>query len=214
MALATYADLQDAIAGYLARNDLTARIPDFIALTEAKLNRSLFVPQMEQRSTATVDTNSDEPEFISLPSDFQSMRSVRLNGVSGKPRLEYLSKTQLDDYRYSIENPTGQPLYFAIVGSEMELAPTPNDAYTIEMMYRKLIPALSNTTSSNWLLTFAPDLYLYGSLMEAEPYMKNDERVQLWASAFSTVLDGLNLFGARQAVDAGPSTISLPGVTP
>ena len=213
MALSTYTDLKATIASYLARDDLTSVIPDFITLAEAKFNRALFVPQMEQRSTATVDTTSTEPEFVSLPGDFQTMRAVRLNGVTGKPRLSYLSKTQLDDYRYGIDNVTDQPAYFTIIGSEMELAPTPNDAFTLEMTYRKnLSPLASNST--NWLLTNHPDAYLYGSLMESEPYMKNDQRVQLWAAALSTVIGDINLLGARQSIDAGPSTIWLPGVTP
>ncbi len=83
-----YTSLQTAVTEYLARNQdstLIARIPTFIQLAEAKFNRQLFVRQMEQRATALVNLSSSEPEFISLPSDFQSMRRVRLSSVSGKP---------------------------------------------------------------------------------------------------------------------------------
>lgn len=213
MAISTYAELQAAAANWLARDDLTARIPEFITLCEAKLNRLLFVPQMETRSTTTVDTSDTEPEFISLPSDFQTMRRVRLSGVAGKPRLSFLTQTQLDDYRYSIDNVTDRPIYFTIMGSEMELAPTPNEDYELEMVYRKNIPALASN-STNWLLTLAPDIYLYGTLLEAMPLIKDDGRVQLWASAFSQVLDDLNNLGFRQSFDSGPSSVTLPGVVP
>jgi len=213
VAISTYTELLAAGANWLARDDLTSRIPEFVTLCEAKLNRLLFVPQMETRSTSAVDTTDDEPEFISLPSDFQTMRRVRLSGVTGKPRLSFMTQTQLDDYRYSIDNVTDQPVYFTIMGSEMELAPTPNEDYALEMVYRKNIPALASN-STNWLLTLAPDIYLYGTLLEAMPFIKDDARVSLWASAFSTVLDDLNNLGFKQSFDSGPSTIWLPGVTP
>jgi hypothetical protein len=213
MAISTYTELQTAVANYLARDNLTSRIPEFITLCEAKLNRTLFVPQMETRSTTTCDTSDTEPEFISLPTDFQTMRRVRLSGVTGKPRLSFMTQTQLDDYRYSADNVSGQPVYFTIMGSEMELAPTPNEDFTLEMVYRKNIPAMASN-ATNWLLTLAPDIYLYGTLLEAMPYIKDDGRVSLWATGFATAIDQLNNLGFRQSFDSGPTTISLPGVTP
>src|SRR3954447_1043776 len=93
-----YASLQSAVIEYLARDQdatLISRIPTFIQLAEAKFNRQLFVRQMEQRATALVDLGSSEPEFISLPADFQSMRRVRLSSVAGKPCLSFKSGTQL-----------------------------------------------------------------------------------------------------------------------
>lgn len=214
MAISTYAELLTAAANWLARDDLTDRIPEFVALAEAKFNRTLFHPGMETRSTATVNTSNDEPEFISLPTDFQTMRRVRLSGVTGKPRLEFMAQSQLEDYRYSIDNVTDQPKYFTIMGDELELAPTPNQNYTLEMVYRANIPALSVSNTTNWLLTLAPDLYLYGTLLESAPYTAHDERVALWGTAVRTVIDQLNDIGNRQSFDSGPSTVWLPGVTP
>ena len=105
-----YASLQTAVTEYLARDQdatLIARIPTFIQLAEAKFNRQLFVRQMEQRATAVVDLASSEPEFISLPSDFQSMRRVRLSSVTGKPCLEFKSGTQIDEYRFGTSDVAG-----------------------------------------------------------------------------------------------------------
>ena len=213
MAITTYTELLAAAANWLARDDLTSRIPEFVVLCEAKLNRVLFVRQMETRSTTTCDTTDTEPEFITLPTDFQTMRRVRLSGVTGKPRLEFMAHSQLEDYRYSIDNVTDQPVYFTIMGDEMELAPTPNENYTLEMVYRKNIPALASN-STNWLLTAAPDIYLYGTLLESAPYIKEDERIQTWALGFSSSIDQLNGLSDRQSFDSGPSTVWLPGVTP
>lgn len=217
MAINTYATLVSAATEYLARDQdatLIARIPDFITLAEAKFNRVLLHPKMEVRSTAAVDTGSADPEFISLPSDFQTMRRIRLSGVTGKPRLQFMSQTQLEDYRYSTDNVPDQPVYFAIVGDELELAPTPNEDYTLEMVYRANIPALTSTNTTNWLLTLAPDLYLYGTLLESAPYMKEDERIGVWSSGVQTAIDQLNSHGERQSANSGPSDITLPGVVP
>jgi hypothetical protein len=191
VSITSYSTLVTAVTEWLAREEdttLVARIPTFIQLTEAKLNRELFVRQMENRATTSVDTGSTEPEFISLPDDFQSMRRVRLSGVSGKPRLDFKSQTQMDEYRTSIGDATGQPRFFTVFGTEMELCPTPDDDYEIEMVYRQNLPALTSTNTSNWLIELAPDLYLYGALLESAPYIKEDGRAQTWGNAFSSTL--------------------------
>jgi len=211
-----YTTLQAAVTEYLARDQdttLIARIPTFIQLSEAKFNRELFVRQMEARATAVVNMASSEPEFISLPSDFQSMRRVRLSSVSGKPHLDFKSGTQIDEFRTMSGDTLGQPWYFTIFGSEMELAPSPDSAYTIEMVYRANIPPLASN-STNWLLTLAPDLYLYGALLESAPYIKEDERIQTWGTGLMAALDGLNKLGLTSTFNAGPMTMRISGVTP
>lgn len=215
--ITTYSELVTAVTEWLARDQdatLIARIPTFIQLAEAKFNRELFVRQMETRATALVDKASTEPEFISLPSDFQSMRRVRLSSVTGKPALEFKSGTQMDEFRYGSANTAGQPRYFTVFGTEIELAPTPDSAYTLEMVYRANIPALTSTATGNWLLTLAPDLYLYGSLLESAPYIKEDGRIQTWGLGFKTALDGLNNLGLTSTFNAGPMTVRTSGITP
>lgn len=214
--ITSYATLQTAVTEYLARDQdstLIARIPTFIQLAEAKFNRELFVRQMEARSTTTVDTTTTEPEFISLPVDFQSMRRVRLSSVTGKPHLDFRSGTQLDEFRTCSGNTTSQPRYFTIFGTEMELCPTPDKNYTIEMVYRQNIPSLA-TNDPNWLLTLAPDLYLYGALLESAPYIKEDARIQIWGLGFKAALDGLNNLGLTSTFNAGPMQMRPSGVTP
>ena len=214
MAISTYTELQSAVSNWLGgRTDLTLRIPEFVTLCEAKLNRKLFVRQMETRSTTDCDTSDTEPEFISLPDDFQSMRRIRLSSVAGKPRLKFLTGAQADEFRYGSSNTSGQPAYFTIMGSEIELIPTPDDDYTVEMVYRKNIPALA-TNSTNWLLTMAPDAYLYGTLLESAPYIKEDERIQVWALGLSDALSDLNNLGQLSAYNSGPLEMTVSGVTP
>ena len=211
--IADYTSLQDAVTEYLARDQdatLIARIPTFVQLAEAKFNRQLFVRQMEQRAIAVIDPGSNEPEFIPLPSDFQSMRRVRLSSVTGKPCLEFRSGTQMDEYRFSTSDVAGQPRYFTVFGNELEFAPTPKAAYTIEMIYRKILPPLASH-GVNWLLTAAPDLYLYGALLESAPYIKEDARIQTWGLGLTTALNELNDLGMTSAFNAGPMTVRVSG---
>ena len=211
MSIATYTDLKAKIAEYLARDDLTSAIPDFITLAEAKFNRELFVRQMEVRATTTADINSAEPEFITLPSDFQSMRRVRVTSADRKPQLEFMSGVQMDEYRTKSGNVSGAPRYFTIFGTELELAPTPDAACTIEMVYRANVPALSDSNVDNWLLLQAPDAYIYGSLLESAPYMKEDARIQVWAAGLTTTLDSLNRLGMASTFNAGPLVVRTSG---
>lgn len=214
MSFDSYTSLKAEIADYLARGDLADKIPTFIRLAEAKFNRSLFVRQMEQRATALVLPDSDEPEYISLPADFQSMRRVRISSIAGKPRLDFRSGVQADEYRQFHADVSGVPRYFTIFGDEIELIPTPDAAYTIEMIYRKIVPALSDVNPSNWLLACAPDAYLYGALLESAPYIKDDERIAVWTAGLVSVIDGLNNLGTTSAFNAGPLEMRTGSVTP
>ncbi len=142
------------------------------------------------------------------------MRSIRLSGVTGKPRLAFLSPTQLDEYRQGIANATGQPSYFTVFGTELELAPTPSEDTVLEMIYRATLDPLVDSTDYNWLLTLAPDAYLYGVLMEAAPYLKEDERVAVWSAGLKYAFDGLNSLGRDQSFGAGPLTMRTSDITP
>jgi hypothetical protein len=211
-----YPSLQSAVTEYLARDQdttLIARIPTFIQLAEAKFNRQLFVRQMESRATALANLASAESEFISLPADFQSMRRVRLSSVAGKPCLAFRSGTQMDEYRFGTSDVLAQPRYFTVFGTEMELAPSPDQAYIIEMVYRASIPPLASN-GNNWLLTLAPDLYLYGALLESAPYIKEDARIQTWGLGLTAALNDLNNLGLTSTFNAGPMQVTASGVTP
>jgi hypothetical protein len=214
-----YTSLQAVIIDYLARDQdsyLIARIPTLIQLFEAKMNRSLFVRQMEQRSMAVTTFAQTDCEFIALPSDFQSMRRIRLTSaggsvVTGKRPLEFKSTVQMDEFRTENADVPGKPKYFSIFGSEIELAPTPNAAYTVEMIYRQNIPPLA-TNTTNWLLTLSPDLYLYGALMEAAPSIKEDQRIETWGALFASALGDLNQLGTTSTFNAGPLSVRPSGL--
>ena len=183
MALGTFTELKDAVADWLDRSDLTARIPDFITLAEARLNRDLRIRPMEVRSTMVTTSGQ---RYFNLPGGYLQMRNIQLNTNPTTP-LEYITPEMLD--RLYGSSATGKPRAYTLIGDEIQLAPIPDSDYTVEMaFYEKFSPlgdGTSGTVTTNWLTTNAPDVLLYGSLLEAEPFIKNDERIALWLNAYS-----------------------------
>ena len=189
MALSTFTELKDAVADWLDRSDLTTRIPDFIALAEARINRELRIRPMEVRST--METRSGQ-QYFNLPGGYIQMRNIQLNTNPTTP-LEYITPEMLD--RLYGSSTTGKPRAYTLIGDEIQLAPIPDSAYTLEMAFYEKFTALgdgtSGTVTSNWLTKNAPDILLYGALMEAEPFIKNDERVAVWLNGYGNAIDKL-----------------------
>lgn len=183
MAIGNYAQLQTAIGNWLARNDLAATIPDFIRLAESRINRRLRVAQMLTRATTqTVPGDS----YILKPADFLEMRNIE---VSGSPNmvLEYATPAVIDrKYR---SDWVGRPSAYTILGQEVQLAPVPDAEYVIEMAYYAKVPELEQS-NTNWLIQQAPDIYLYGALIEAKAFIE-DEKFQLWKAAFDEAINDL-----------------------
>ena len=183
MALGNYTDLKAAIADWLDRSDLTARIPDFIALAETRINRELRIRAMEYR--ATMNTTAGQ-RYFALPGSYIQMRNFQLNTNPVTP-LEYITPEMLD--RLYGSNTTGKPKAYSLIGDEIQLAPIPDSAYTLEVAYYEKFTPLSTDVTTNWLTENAPDVLLYGALIEAEPFVKNDERMPLWLNAYKEAID-------------------------
>ena len=195
MALGTFTELKDAIADWLDRADLTARIPDFITLAEARLNRDLRIRPMEVRSS--METTSGQ-RYFNLPGGYLQMRNMQMNTNPITP-LEYITPEMLD--RLYGSDTTGKPRAYTLIGDEIQLAPIPDSDYTVEMaFYEKFTPlgdGTSGTVTTDWLTTNAPDILLYGALLEAEPFIKNDERIGLWLNAYNGAVKKIQDADAR-----------------
>jgi len=189
MALSTFTELKDAVADWLDRSDLTARIPDFIALAEARISRDLRIRPMEVRS---IMYTSSGQKYFNLPGGYLQMRNIQLNTNPTQP-LEYITPEMLD--RLYGSNTTGKPRAYTLIGDEIQLSPIPDAAYELEMAFYEKFTALgdgtSGTVTTNYLTKNAPDVLLYGALMEAEPFIKNDERLAVWLNGYSNAVDKL-----------------------
>jgi hypothetical protein len=189
--------LKSSIADWLNRDDLTAVIPDFITMAEAQLERRLPVERMVKRATATIDT-----PFSAVPGDFVSPKSLVLTSTAPVQPLEFLSEDELDAKKYVYRSP-GKPLYFTVVGTQFEVLPAPDGEYTAELTYVGTLDKLSVSNASNWILARHPDVYLYGSLLQAAPYLRDDERVGLWAPLYAQAIEDMLIQDSRAAVSQG-----------
>ena len=186
MAISTFAELKTAAANWLDRSDLTDRIPEFIALAEARFNRILRIRDMETVSTA-ISTTGGTREY-SLPTGFVQMKEFHLTTDPITP-LSYITPEMMS--RTWAGSTTAKPQVFTIIADNVRFGPSPDAVYTTSMLYYKKFTALSASNTTSDMLTNNPDVYLYGTLLEAEPFIMNDERVALWATAFKQAIDDI-----------------------
>lgn len=203
MALATYSDLKSTIASYLARSDLTSQIPDFIRLAEVRLRRNLRIRQM-LKLAYTSATGGDST--VGLPTDFIEMRNLYLDTNPEQP-LNYLSPSTFT--RNARTHESGKPNNYTILSDEIQLAPVPDTNYTVYMLYYAAPTFLSDSTSTNAFMTTCPDLLLYGSLSEAEPYLMNDARLAVWAGLYTRALDDLTKSDDGGEYSGNPMVMTL-----
>lgn len=187
MTITTYAELQTTIGDFLNRTDLTSVIPTFIQLAEADMNRKLRHWRMENRAAGTLDTR-----YSALPTDWLETIRFNISTANGTTRLELMSQSEMADMRLRQSDTAGTPYGYALTAGEIEVYPTPDASYDMELNYYSRIDALSDSNTSNWVLEYYPDAYLYGSLVHSAPYLSDDTRAAVWASFAAAAFDGIN----------------------
>ena len=197
MALTTYTELKASIGDWLNRSDLTAAIPDFISLAEAQIERTLRTRQMIVRANASFDA-----QYGAVPADFLETKSLKLTSTNPETPLSFLSIDALDA-EMTKYTASGKPKFFGIVGGQFRLVPTPDANYTTELTYYAKLTKLSSSVASNFLLASSPDIYLYGSLLQAAPYLQDDARIQTWATLYERGLNDLQTADDRGASSGG-----------
>jgi len=195
MTITNYATLQSEIASWLNRDDLTSQIPTFIQFVEADVNSRLRHQKMVVRAQATSDQ-----EYVQLPSDW--LEAINLHIVGGKQPLRFVTLDEAD--RILKQQIITQPSFYSIMDDALEIVPAPATDIDIEMIYYGKIPSLSVSVTSNWLLVKAPDLYLYGALLHASPFLLDDQRVGMFGSMYNSRLDSLQLESDKALHSGGP----------
>ena len=208
MAITNYTNLQTSIADFLNRDDLTSVIPTFIQLAEADMNRQVRHWKMESRSTGTQDAGD---QYMQIPSDWLETIRLHLTG-SGTSALTLTSRAAMADIRAKNEDiSTVKPYYYTHADGQFELYPTPTEATDFELLYYQKIPDLA-TNSTNWLLTDAPDVYLYGALLHSAPYLAEDARVAVWAQMYSAAVSNVNRASEQARYSGSGMTLKVRGL--
>ena len=185
MSFTTYAELQTTIAEYLARTDLTTEIPDFIRLAEVRLRRDLRIREMLLSSTITCVPST---ATVAIPSDFLEVKDFIVNTNPVTP-LSYESPSLFS--RNSRSAQIGKPLNYTVLATTFKFAPIPDSNYGLTLIYSAAPAFLTTANTSNTFLTVCPDLLLYASLLEAEPYLMNDARINTWGTMFDRAISSL-----------------------
>ena len=203
MAITTYAELKSSIASWLNREgdtSLVAVIPDFIALAEAQIARDVRHWRQEKRVTTSVNE-----QYENLPLDWLEMIQIQL--TSGG-RLQVISADELQNRKESSLS-ARKPRYYRLTSDQIEFYPAPDSSYEVAMQYYARVPALTDTDTYNWVLTEYPDIYLYGALIHAAPYLIDDTRLNVWASLYQSAVDALNQDNEKSRV-SGPLRMGTP----
>lgn len=197
MSISTYTELKSSIADWLNRSDLTAVIPSFVSLAEVGMERVLRTRSMLSRSTAPIDS-----QYSAVPSDFLEARSLKITSTAPIQPMEFQTIEVMDEMDAQ-SSAGGKPMYFTIVGNQIRVHPIPDGTYTGELAYYAKFTKLSDSVATNWILTSHPDVYLYGSLLQAAPYLKDDERTAVWTTLYAAAVEAMKSADERSATSGG-----------
>ena len=199
----TYDSLVENIQSYLDRTDADtlAKIPLFIMLAEQTISSQIkFLGNLTvQTSTMTIG----QP-IIDKPARWHKTVSMNIT-VDGQKQPVLLRKYEyLREYSPDA-TVTGAPVYYGDYDyTHWLVAPSPAEAYEFEVLYYERLQPLDSSNQTNWFTTYAPQALLYGSLMQAMPYLKNDERMPMWQQNYDLIIQTLKAedvqrIGDRQA---------------
>lgn len=203
----TYDQLKTEVAAYLKRDDLTSQIPNFITMGENELNRRLDLVQMEEATSFTLGAAASTVAFSSISAACVAVLKLWkvVNGVVEE--LVYLEPLQFLQQRAVAAN-TGQPNYWTVQGGAIvQFDRVADQAYTIHALIRKKF-AVATDYATNWVALNAQDAYVFASLLQAEPFIKNDKRIGTWRAMLESVI--LQLEEADTKFRASRNTILIP----
>lgn len=189
MPLTTYTELQASIGDWLNRADLAAAIPSFISLAESYFDKNLRAREMVATTTLTATDG-----VAALPADMAELMTVRSTTRDNR-RLELLPPREAIAAEATERS---RPLdFYTIVGANLRLVPRLSGTEDVQVDYYARVPRLGAGQPTNWLLARAPELYLYGALVQSAPYLKDDARVPVWADLLQRGLDDLRVDNER-----------------
>ena len=190
-----FSDLVDNVRNYTETDSTVltdAIIQQFIDSTEDKLRRKVDLNYYRRYDTATLTINNP---FLPLPGDWEATRYVQL--IDTNDNRTFLIQKDISFINEFAPDRTssgaGTPKYYAIYDDDTHmLAPTPNAALTVELAYTYKPPVLSSTTTSNWMSQNAPNVLLYGCILEALGYLKGPaDMIQYYDKMYNQSLKDL-----------------------
>jgi len=194
-----------ALADWANRTDLTAFWPDAITLAEAEMKRRLR--RATESTTIYISAGN-----MNGPSDMAEPIHLRLS--SGHPYLDgtlwLCTPEMLTDVRQRTGYVEGRPTHYAYYDGQLQFAPIPDQSYDGILLYKQQLTPLTADNTTNTVLTEFPDLYLFGALLQAAPYLEHDERIAVWYQKFNDAIDQANEMAERESYGGGLKEGRLP----
>ena len=178
-----YSELQSQIASTIGRSDLTAEIVEVIATLETELSLGLRCAELQNTATLTKEVDGS----FTLPDDFVEMMRVRVNGDD----IEQMNPEVADTADFS-------PVAFYMLGSTLHIRTEPDDEDTVVIDYYKRVPALSDSSPTNLLLTRYPTVYITGCMLYLKLLIQDLEEAQAYGERFNSLLQAVNKLNARR----------------
>lgn len=197
----TYDSLSENIQSYLERTDTATieKIPLFIMLAEQVIASEIkFLGNL----TVAEGTMTIGNPVLDKPVRWHKTVSMNVVNAAGEKQPVFLRKYEyLREYWPNPSN-TDTPAFYADYDyTHWLVAPTPDAAYSFEILYYERIQPLDSTNQTNWFTNYAPQALLYGSLLQAMPFLKNDDRVPLWQAQYQAIMTTLKAEDAMRVGD-------------
>lgn len=215
MTIANYSDLQQAVKDWLQRGDLDSAVPDLIRLAETKIQADLMRMVVKPRDMEQSQTGTFNGGTLPIPSGYKAMRRffLTIGGISYG--LKYLSPTKMAYVNsagspYAASTAGGSPYFYTTDGANFEIKPTPSTTGTYNLEYYA-VPDYLSVASSNWLLTAHPNIYLYASLLQAAPRIKDTQRILLWQGAYKDAFEDLKAMAKADRTGGGTQIMTITG---
>lgn len=178
--ITSWATLKTEVANGLHRADLTSDVPFFIQLGEFRIYRELRVRQMETALSSAISSG-----VIAIPSGYREMKFAYVNG---SPMVKLQRKdAEWIYHNYPTRSADGTPRFFAREATNFIFGPYPDSAYTVKGVYYKQLDLLSDSNTSNWLITDAPDLIYFAALCEAADWTGNMPKQDVWERKYARI---------------------------
>jgi hypothetical protein len=196
----TYDSLVENIQSYLERSDTATleKIPLFIMLAE-----QVIASQIKFLGNLTVNTSAMVANQATVDKPARWHKTVSMNVTVDGERIPVL----LRKYEYLREywpdpTATGVPKFYADYDyTHWLVAPTPASAYNFEVLYYERVQPLDSSNQTNWFTIYAPQALLYGSLLQAMPFLKNDERMGMWQQQYDLIINTLKAEDVQRIAD-------------
>ena len=195
----TYDSLVEDVIRYSERNDASfvQQIPRLIAMAEQEIAAQIkTLWELNVVTTALVPSNGT----LIKPARWRKTVSMK---ISGEPVLhrsqDYIAQVQA-------EFPQGLPKYYADYDyNHWAFGPIPDSAYTVEIIYYSLVQPLDSTNQQNLITQVAPQAILFGTLLQAQGYLKSPDKLQLWKGMYDSAMQALRSENASRNIDRNTS---------